>query len=173
FSMMVLERWRMICVISHLRRLLDCHANALIGPATANIAGHGLVDIVIRGLGRLFEQCCGLHDLAWLAITALRHVQRTPGNLQLVIAGWIETLDRGDLLAIGIREGSLAGAHRLAVQMDGARPTGCDSAAELRTGETEFIAQKPQEQHRRVAVEAPSLPINAKSEHVSPPLRCL
>ena len=53
-------------------------------------------------LGRiaiLGEQRRRLHDLAGLAVAALRHLLGDPGLLQRMLALGVETFDRGDLLA--------------------------------------------------------------------------
>src|SRR5689334_7439863 len=73
---------------------LDGGGDALIAAAAADVAAHRVVDL---GLGRVLrrrEQCCGLHDLASLAIAALRDVQGTPSLLYRVISLRIEALDR-------------------------------------------------------------------------------
>src|SRR6266446_5573997 len=55
---------------SSVRSGVDCLANLLEGPATADI-GNGLVDILIAGLRLFLEQRRNGHDHAALAITAL------------------------------------------------------------------------------------------------------
>src|SRR5262245_833868 len=50
----------------------------LIGPAAADV-GHGVVDILVGRPGLFPEQRGGSHDLAGLAVPALRHVERRPG----------------------------------------------------------------------------------------------
>src|SRR5688572_26306774 len=64
---------------------LRCAANgrtdALVGAAPADVAGHGGVDIRVAGTRLLGQQCAGGHDLAGLAIPALRYVELDPGLL--------------------------------------------------------------------------------------------
>ena len=57
---------------------VDRGANADIGGAAADIAVHGAVDIASVGVGLLPQQRDRAHDLAGLAIAALRHVERDP-----------------------------------------------------------------------------------------------
>src|SRR5208337_5340863 len=76
---------RMCLVMSRSRSLLDGGANALIGPAAANVAIHRAVDVGVRGMGRLLQKRGGLHDLAGLTIAALGHVERAPSLLQRVV----------------------------------------------------------------------------------------
>src|SRR5690349_6337567 len=53
------------------RGLLDRFANAHIGPAAADVAGHCVIDIVIGRLRFACEQRRRRHDLARLAVPAL------------------------------------------------------------------------------------------------------
>src|SRR6267378_4160757 len=54
-----------------LSSLLDCFTDAHIGPATADVAGHRVVDLRIRRMRFACEQCRSGHDLARLAVAAL------------------------------------------------------------------------------------------------------
>src|SRR5205814_3879055 len=58
-------------------------ADPLIGPAAADI-GHRRVDVRVGRLGIFLQQRCGGHDLAGLAVAALRYVDRGPGLLHRV-----------------------------------------------------------------------------------------
>src|SRR5262245_44586657 len=70
--------------MGHLRScLLDGCTNARVGAATADVAGHGAVDIGVARLRLCREQRARRHDLAGLAITALNHIEREPGGLDL------------------------------------------------------------------------------------------
>src|SRR5215475_11573755 len=85
-----------------LRPLRGCanrRMNALITSTPAEIAGHSAVDVLVRRRRLLLEQSCGLHDLAGLAIAALRHPQAPPGHLDDVLALGIEAFDGDDRLA--------------------------------------------------------------------------
>src|SRR6266849_3379519 len=61
---------------------MDGGTDALIGAASADIAGHCGVDVGISRLRRAGEQRRGRHDLAGLAIAALHHLEVEPGLLQ-------------------------------------------------------------------------------------------
>src|SRR5580704_1062029 len=94
---------------------LDGGGDALIAAAAADVAAHLAVDLV---LGRVFvrrEQRGGLHDLASLAIAALRDIQGAPGFLHRMIALPVEPLDRRHRPAGDIVDGGNAGAGGLAV----------------------------------------------------------
>ena len=76
----------------------------------------------------------GLHDLAALAISALRHVAGLPGFLQWMFARGAQPLDGGDALARGLPHRSQATARRLAVHVHGACAAQAHPAAEFRSG---------------------------------------
>src|SRR5262245_31051886 len=61
------------------RRLLDRGTDTRICPAPADVAGHRAVDIRVTRPGRARQQSAGGHDLARLAIAALRNVECEPG----------------------------------------------------------------------------------------------
>src|SRR5215831_16918494 len=115
--------------------------DALIGPATADVAGHGGVDIDVARLRGAREQRRGRHQLTGLAIAALYYLEIEPSLLQgLALRRRADRLDRGD-----------KGPDGLPVDMDRASAAECHAAAELRAGHAEHVAQHPQE--RRVAVD--------------------
>src|SRR5262249_48556095 len=49
-------------------------ADALVGPATADVVRKLLVNLLVSRLGFAAEQCRRLHDHASLAVAALRHI---------------------------------------------------------------------------------------------------
>ena len=63
-------------------RALDRAVDALIGAAAADVAGHGGVDLRVGRLRRLGEERRRRHDLARLAVAALRHLLGDPRLLQ-------------------------------------------------------------------------------------------
>src|SRR4029077_15527156 len=118
-----------------LRGGTDGRMNALIATAPADIAVHGSVDLLVGGRRRLCQQCRGLHDLAGLAIAALRNAQIAPGDLDGMLAFGIETFDGHDFLSGHIRYRDAAGADRLAVEMNGAGSAKRDAATEFRSSQ--------------------------------------
>src|SRR2546426_6164375 len=130
-----------------LRRAVDGGADPLVGAAAADVRHRG-IDIGVARAAVLGEQRCGGHDLAGLAVAALRHVLGDPGPLHPVAAAGRQPLDRGHALPGDRRDGHHAGSHGRAVEMHGAGAALGDAASELRAGETEVVAQHPQE--RRV-----------------------
>src|SRR2546425_12733271 len=65
-------------------RSLDGLADAWIGSAAADVPGHRLVDVGVRGRGDLRQQRCRRHDLTGLAVAALPDLEVEPGVLDLL-----------------------------------------------------------------------------------------
>src|SRR5256886_2614482 len=127
-----------------LRRAMDGGADSLVGAAAADVRHRG-VDVGVRGVRVLRQQRSGGHDLARLAIPALRDVLRDPGALHRVRAVLGKAFDRGDALAGDRRHGQHAGARRNALQVHGTGATLRDAAPELGAGESERVAQHPEQ----------------------------
>src|SRR3954447_5039306 len=99
---------------------MDGAADGLISTAAADVVAHGFVDISVGGVRGLGEEGSGGHDLAGLAVAALRDVLRDPGLLEGVAAIGREAFDGGDGLSGDGGDGSDAGADGLPVDVDGA-----------------------------------------------------
>src|SRR6266853_6832757 len=81
-------------------RVLDSLADSHISAAATDVPRHRGVDIAIGRVGVGREQRRRGHDLAGLAIAALRHLQLDPGLLDLFAGGGgSDGLDGGDALA--------------------------------------------------------------------------
>jgi hypothetical protein len=127
---------------------VDRFSDSLIGPAPAKIAGQGGVDIGVAWVRRFGEEGGGGHDLAGLAISALRRVQIDPGLLQgvelTVRTG--EAFDRRDFFAVQIADRRLAGPHGASsLDQNGASAALSDAAAIFGSHETEPIPQHPKQ----------------------------
>src|SRR5438309_9146289 len=132
--------------------VLDSLADPDVRTAATDVPRHCGVDIAVGWVGICGEQRRRGHDLAGLAIAALRHLQLDPGLLNLSAGGCGPNgLDRGDALAGDCRDRRDARAHRLAIDMDRASATQSEAATEFRAGHSEHIAQHPE--HRRVVVD--------------------
>src|ERR1700682_2679710 len=134
-----------MAVPSGVRGRVDRLANLLKGSASADI-GDGLVDLLVGRLRLFLEKRCHRHDHAALAIAALRNVIGDPGLLHLVqraIAG--ETFDSGDLFAGGFADQDAAGAHRDAVDMDGASAALCNAAPVFGAGQSAVLPDRPKQ----------------------------
>src|SRR5258708_173290 len=61
-----------------LRRQLDCRSNSLVSSAPADVAGHSIINILVRRMRLALQQRNRLHDLPGLAISALRRIHLNP-----------------------------------------------------------------------------------------------
>src|SRR5438132_8277537 len=71
-----------------LGRMLDSLADSHISTAAADVPGHGGVDVAVGRVRLGREQRRRGHDLAGLAIAALRQLQRDPVLLDLPASGF-------------------------------------------------------------------------------------
>src|SRR5688572_6917218 len=113
-----------------LRGGADGRMDALVAAAPAQVAGHGVGDLLVGRRGLLLQERRRLHDLPALAVAALRYTDLAPRDLHRMLALRVEPLDRHDGLPADIRHRDAAGAHRLAVHVHGARAAQRDAAAE-------------------------------------------
>src|SRR5215213_7873335 len=79
--------------------LLDGGDDAGVGAAAADVAVHVTEDLVAARAFVRGEELGGLHDLARLAVAALRHGLVDPRLLQRMRGGGREAFDRGHALA--------------------------------------------------------------------------
>src|SRR4030095_14598699 len=131
-------------------RLFDGIADTDVGHATAQVAGHDGVDVMIGRGRKVTEQRYRLHDLTGLAITALGHLKVGPRLLHWMPALGIEALDGRNLRAAEAAHGRYAGARGSAPDMNRAGAAHPNAAADLRSGEADDVADHPQQ--RRVAL---------------------
>src|ERR1700736_6314447 len=118
-------------------------AHLLEGAATAVIR-NGFINVLVGRLRLLLEKRCHRHDHSALAIAALRNVVGDPRLLNLMegaVAG--ESLDGGDLLANGFTDHHAAGAHRDAVNVDGAGSALCHAATVFRSRQADILPNRP------------------------------
>src|ERR1700742_3002671 len=99
---------------------MDRVFDALVTAATADVTRHRFAYLIVVGFGIFREQCGGLHDLAGLAIAALRNVDLAPGLLNWMIPGRMKPFDRGDLAVDDVGNRGDAGANSLLVDDDSA-----------------------------------------------------
>src|SRR5262245_3772115 len=119
-------------------RLLDGGANADVGHATAQVAGHDGIDVLIGRGRKVVEERHRLHDLARLAVAALGYLKVGPGPLHRMVA--TEPLDGRHLRAGDTGQRRYAGARRSASDMNCAGAAHPDAAAELRSSEADNVA---------------------------------
>src|SRR5260370_29312656 len=97
---------------------MDRVFDALVSSAAADVARHRFAYLIACGFWIFHEECCGLHDLAGLAIAALRDISLAPSLLHGMIAGGVKALDRRHLATDHIGNRRDTGAHRLLIHDD-------------------------------------------------------
>ena len=118
---------------------MDGGADAAVGAAATDVAGHGVVDVGVTGRRVARQQRGGGHDLARLAVAALGNRELDPRELERVLTGGVEALDGGHGPARRSGHRREAAAYGLPVQVDRAGAALADAAAELRAGETDLV----------------------------------
>src|SRR6202007_1484731 len=111
------------------RGRMDGGADPWIRGAAADVAAHGFVNVGCAGLLILRQQRCRRHDLAGLAIAALRNLQADPGRLHRLRGFAVDAFDGGDVLALDGREWRHARARRNPFDVNGAGAALRDAAA--------------------------------------------
>src|SRR5260370_27088154 len=119
--------------------------DALVTAAAADVARHRFAYLVVAGFRIVHQQGRGLHDLAGLAIAALRDVDLTPGFLYRVIAGGVKAFYGGDFAADHVGNRGDAGAHGLLVDDDRARAAERLAAAIFGARQSGFVTEKPEQ----------------------------
>ncbi len=133
--------------------------------ATANVRDLE-IDLGIGRVGLVLEQSRNRHDHAALAVAALRHVIFDPRLLHLVQRAVLrEPLDGGDVLVHHHAHQHRAGAHRDAVDMDRAGPALRDPAAVLGAGQSDVLAQHPEQWGLGIDVELVLLAVDGERCH--------
>src|SRR5574341_230324 len=139
---------RLLRLPGFIGRTLDRGDDLVVGAAAADIALHVLDDLRARGFLVLRQERGRGHDLARLAVAALRRLLGNPRFLQRMVGRGRQSFDGRDLLPGDRRDRRDARARRLAVDVHGAGAALGDAAPELGAGEPELVAHHPQQ--RRV-----------------------
>src|ERR1700733_9170497 len=126
---------------------MDRGANTGIGSAAANVAAHRGVDVSVSRRCIFFKQCGGGHDLAGLAVAALRYLQRDPGGLYRFRGLALEALNSSDLSPCHPRQGHDTRAYRLAIEVHRTRTAQGHAAAKFGSSQARELAHGPQQRH--------------------------
>src|SRR4051794_8653533 len=110
-------------------------ANPYIRSTTAKIPAHSIIDLGIRRLRGFGQERGRRHDLAGLAVPALRNVHVLPRLLKRMGAVGRQPFDGGDWPARSSSNRREAGPDGFPSQMYGACPALADSAAILGSGQ--------------------------------------
>src|SRR2546422_1039929 len=144
---------------------MDGGPNTLVGPASADVARHAVVDVGVGWGGFAGEQRRRRHDLTGLAVATLRDVDLHPRLLNRVIGALRQSLDRGHAPAGDRRGGRDARAHGGAVDVNGAGPADRDAASVLGSRQVERLPKHPQERHLGRDVDLPLLAVDRERDH--------
>src|SRR3979411_1179924 len=123
---------------------MDRVFDALVPTAAADVARPCFAYLVVRGFGIFHQECRGLHDLAGLAIAALRDISLAPGLLNRVIARGMKAFDCRDLAVDHVGNRGDAGGYGLLVHNNGACAAECLTAAVFRARQSNLITDKPE-----------------------------
>src|SRR5271165_1951926 len=129
----------------HAGSVVDRGTDADIGGTATEIAVERQIDVMVGWLPDLLEQRDRAHHLAGLAVAALRDVARYPGALDCLGFRPGDTLDRSHLATSQPRDRHRTRAQRLAVDKHRAGTAERDPTAELGSGESEIVAQDPEQ----------------------------
>src|ERR1700683_2889160 len=131
--------------------------NALVCAATADVARPRHIDLGVAGIGAALQELCSAHELACLAIAALRNVFSEPGSAQAPGGSSRQPLDRRYVTLANGAHKQLAGARGLTVKVHRAGAAGSDAAAEFGAHEAKRVSQHPQERCVGIHVESVKL----------------
>src|SRR5580704_9150191 len=101
---------------------MDRLANTRVGSATTEVPTHRSIDFRIARVRCMLQQGGGRHDLACLAVAALRHVDRLPGHLYRMQAIRGKPLNGCDRLTTDAAHRRHAGADGVASNDHSASP---------------------------------------------------
>src|ERR1700753_2257242 len=144
---------------------MDRVFDALITAAAADVARHRFAYLLMGGFWIFREKGCCLHDLAGLAIAALRNVDLTPGLLHRMITGGMETFDGRDFPADHVTNRRNAGPYSLLVDDNGAGAAEGLATSEFGACHPDFVANKPEQREIRVAIPASLFAVNLYLDH--------
>ena len=133
------------------RRKLYRFDDLLIPGATAEIPADRITDRVFARCGIRFKQRMRGDQHAWCAVAALQSVRLAETVLQHAhrSIGIAEPFDGRDLLAIDLRREDKTGTNRFAIEEHAACTANAVLAADVRTGQTQFVTQKIDERRAR------------------------
>ena len=146
--------------LNHLRRLFDCLANSDVRAASTDIARHCRIDLRITGLGIVCKQSRCAHELTGLTIPALRNILEQPSFLQSPASRPRQPLDGRNGLTRRNLHGERARTCGDAIDVNRTSTAGADTAAEFCSGQSEGIAQHPQQWRVRLDVDIVVITIN-------------
>jgi hypothetical protein len=140
-----------------------------IGATTADIPGHGFVNISVGRFRDFGEQHGGAHDLSRLTITTLWHVNFDPCSLKRMAEVVRQTFYRPNMLAFNPGKWRNARANCFAIEMHCACATKRHPTTILGASETKRLAKDPEQRRRWVYIHLDGFPIQHKGSHAVSP----
>src|SRR5271168_5225865 len=139
--------------------------NVGISSAAADVAVHGVLDVIVGRPDGLFQERDGGHDLAGRAVTALVPVKLDESGLhRMEVIGMADAFDRNDLI-VRMHDGEgEAGVNPAAVDVDGAGSALAVVAAFLGSGQIEVLPKTVEERGAGIDLEMMFLTVDAKRE---------
>src|SRR5262245_30513543 len=134
------------------------------GTAT-EVAGDGLADLVVGGVGILLQQCLRREEDPGRAESALQPVvvpERLLERMQALAVG--EPLDRRQLGAVHLDGEQQAAPHGLAAEQDRAGSADAVLAADVGAREIEAVAQEVREARPRLDGALPRLTVDTQAD---------
>src|SRR5579863_2630222 len=145
-------------------------AQRFIRTAAADI-GDTRVDVGVGRLGECLQECSHRHDLPGLAVAALWNALFDPGALYRMVVVRGEAFDGDHLRAIESTDRHRTGAHGGAVDMHRASTALRDTATEFCAGQTDHVAQHPEERRIGLDVDLPGCSVDVDGDHSGSPPR--
>ncbi len=152
------------------RSVLDRRADARIGSAPADEAGHRGVDLRLAGFAVGAQQSRRAHHLATLAIATLRHVVLDPRVLHSLadqVGG--QAFDGRNVRAFDRCHRHDTRARRRAVHIDRAGAAQRRAAAVLGAGQLQVVTQDPQDRRGGIHVDRYGTAVYVELGHCSAP----
>src|SRR6266545_1381169 len=143
---------------------LDRPDDAWISPAATEIRAHVLDDLITCRAGIVLEQIGRAHDLAGLAVAALRDPFCKPALLHRVRRIRRQPLDRRHRAVCDLRYWSQARKGAVSIKMDHAGAALSNAASKLGPGELELFPDDPQQRRRWRRVGRDSIPVHGKTD---------
>src|SRR5579884_3817152 len=151
--------------------LLHGGDDVVIGPTTADVAGHRLAHIVVLPADWLFQQRYSGHDLAGSAISALVAIVLNKGRLDGVqISILCKPFDCGDLVALVHDGKTQAGVHTASIHVDSTGTALAMVATLLCAWKPEVLSQSIQQGNAWLQHEFVGLPIYFQYDRNGPRL---
>src|SRR5580704_12587073 len=135
----------MASTFQELRGVVNRSADTDVGRATAQVAVHGEIDVVVVRPLDLLEQGGRGHDLPRLTVSALRHILGDPGSLDRVGLATGQSLDGRDLAGADAGYRHRAGSQWLTIEKNRAGTALRHPATELGAGQAKTVPQHPKQ----------------------------